>query len=128
MPSVYRMMKMLAIFANRDAKVKSFVSGLDSRVLMEIKEEEPFYIAFSNNKLSVHKGKPEQPDAVITSEKETMMGVVSGKLTQEDAFNRKLIETSGSMQDAMRLRYVINQTLQKNRLLNFSQKLLSIFQ
>lgn len=99
------------------------MAGLDSRVVMEVRGEEPFYLEFANDELSVHKGTPENSDATITSDKDTMDQIIAGKLSQEDAFNRRLIETSGSITDAMRVRYVINQTLQKSRALGMMQKL-----
>jgi putative sterol carrier protein len=118
------MMRTLCSFANRNSEVKSFIAGLDSRVVMEVGGEEPFYLEFSNDEISVHKGTPTQFDATIKSDKETMDQVIAGKLSQEEAFNRKLIETSGSIADAMRVRYVINKTLQKSKTLGLMQRLL----
>lgn len=127
MPSVYSMMRTLCAFANRNSDTKSFLSGLESRVLMDIKGEEPFYLEFSDGKIEADKGTPPQFDATIKSDKSTMDDIIAGKLTQEDAFNRKLIETSGSIQDAMRVRFVINQTLQQSKTLGLFQKLLGAF-
>jgi putative sterol carrier protein len=127
LPSVLSMMKTLCSFANRNAEVKSYIAGLESRVSMEIKGEGPFYLEFSNDQVSVHEGVPDQVDATVKSDKETMDQVIAGKLSQEDAYNRKLIETSGSIADAMRVRYVINQTLQKSKTLGLMQKLLGAF-
>ncbi len=127
MPSIFRMMGILASFANRNSDVKSYVADLESKVLVEVKEEEPFSLEIGGGKVSVHKGRPEKFDAAMKSDKQTLMAVISGKLSQEEAFNRKLIETSGSLADAMRFRYVINLTLKKSRLLHYSQKLMSIF-
>ena len=127
MPSVFAMMKTLCSFANRNPEVRSYITGLESKVSMEIKGDEPFYLEFSNDEVSVHKGVPDRADATIHSEKETMDQIIAGKLSQEDAYNRKLIETSGSIADAMRVRYVINQTLQKSKTLGLMQKLLGAF-
>lgn len=127
MPSVYSMMKTLCTFANRSDEVKSFFEGLESRVVMDVKGEEPFYLEFSGGRLSVQKGTPPQFDATIKSEKKTMDDIIAGKLSQEDAFNRRLIETSGSIQDAMRVRYVLNQTLQQSKTLGLFQKVLGAF-
>jgi putative sterol carrier protein len=127
MPSVFSMMKTLCSFANRNPEMKSYITGLESKVSMEIKGEAPFYLEFLNDEISVHKGVPDRADATIKSEKETMNEIIAGKLSQEDAFNRKLIETSGSIADAMRVRYVINQTLQKSKTLGLMQKLLGAF-
>lgn len=127
MPSVFSMMKTLCSFANRNEEIGSFLEGLESRVVMDVKGEEPFYLEFSGGRLSAHKGIPPSHDATIKSDKSTMDDVIAGKLTQEDAFNRKLIETSGSIQDAMRVRYVINRTLQQSRTLGAFQKLLGTF-
>lgn len=128
MPSVISMMKTLCRFANSNSDVRSFISGLESKVLMDVKGEEPFYLEFSHDEISVHDGTPERFDATIKSTKETMNQIIAGKLTQEDAFNRRLIETSGSISDAMRVRYVINQTLQKSKTLGLLQRLLGAFQ
>jgi putative sterol carrier protein len=117
------MMKTLCSFANRNELVKESIAGLDSRIVMEVKGEPPFYFEFSNDQVSVCEGIPTNPDATITSDKETMDKIISGKLTQEEAFNRRFIETSGSISDAMRVRYVINQTLQRSRTLGLMQKL-----
>jgi putative sterol carrier protein len=121
------MMKTLCRFANGNSEVKSFISGLESKVSMEVKGEEPFYVQFLNDEISVHKGTPGQVDATIKSDKETMDQVIAGKLTQEDAYNRRLIETSGSAADAMRVRYVINQTLKQSKTLGLLQRLLGAF-
>jgi putative sterol carrier protein len=121
------MMKTLCTFANRNSETRNFLSGLESKVLMEVKGEEPFYLKFSGGKIEVNKGIPSQFDATIKSDKATMDDIIAGKLTQEDAFNRKLIETSGSIQDAMRVRFVINQTLQQSKTLGLFQKLLGGF-
>jgi putative sterol carrier protein len=127
MPSVFSMMKTLCSFANRNDDISGFLEGLESKVVMDVKGEEPFYIEFSGGKLSVNKGIPPGYDATIKSDKSTMDDIIAGRLTQEDAFNRKLIETSGSIQDAMRVRFVINRTLQQSRTLGAFQKLLGTF-
>jgi len=103
------------------------MSGLETKILVLIKEEEPFYLEFADDKLSVKRGELEQSDASLKSDKRTMTEVISGRLSQEDAFNRKLIETSGSISDAMRFRYVLNKTLKKSRFLKLAQKLFSVF-
>jgi len=125
--SVYSMMKTFCTFANRSDEVKSFLVGLESKVVMEVKGEEPFYLEFSGGRVSANRGMPPQFDATIKSDKATMHDIIAGKLSQEDAFNRKLIEISGSIQDAMRVRYVINHTLQQSRTLRFFQRLLGAF-
>ena len=121
------MMGFLARFANRNKEVKSYIADLDSIVLMDVRGEEPFGLQFHAGKVRTTKGAPEKSDATMKSDKQTLMAVISGKLTQEEAFNRKLIETTGSLADAMRFRYVINLTLKQSKLLQYSQKLLSAF-
>ncbi len=124
MPSIYRMMQILSVFSNRDHEVRSYIAGLSSAILVDVKEEDPFYVQFADDKIVVRNGRPPKFDATLQTDKDTMKKVISGELSQEDAFNRKLVETSGSISDAMRFRYVINKTLQKSKTLRLLRKLL----
>jgi len=121
------MVRILLSFANRNQEIKTFMTGLDSRVLIDVKGERTYYLEFSNGKASVHMGTPEHFEAVIKSDKRTMEEIVTGKLSQEEAFNRRLVEMSGSIADAMRVRYVINRTLEKSKLLSFMQRIFGAF-
>jgi hypothetical protein len=125
-PSIFTMMRVLTFFANRHSEVTDLISGIESKVQVIAKGEEPFFFQFANGKFRVRKGKLEQSDATISSEKQTLANVISGKISQEEAFNRRLIETTGSISDAMRFRLVINRTLESSRMLRFSQRVFSL--
>lgn len=114
MDRIITSMKMFTFFANRNSEVKSMLQDLDSSIFVDVRDGKPFYVKLDAGKISIHDGKPEKPDATIKTQKQTLQKIISGKLSQEDAFNKKIIETSGSIMDAMRFRHVLNLTLEKS--------------
>ena len=73
-----------------------------------------FYVKLDGGKISILNGKPEKSDATIKTQKATLQKIISGKLSQEEAFNKKIVETSGSIMDAMRFRHILNVTIEKS--------------
>ena len=107
-------MKMFTFFANRNSDVKSMLQDLSSAIYVDVRDGSPFYVKLDGGKISILSGKPEKPDATIKTQKETLQKIISGKLSQEDAFNKKIIETSGSIMDAMEVRHILNVTIEKS--------------
>jgi len=115
MDRIVTSMKMFAFFANRNSEVKSMLEDISSAIYVDVRDGTPFQVKLDGGRISILNGKPEKPDATIKTQKETLRKIISGKLSQEDAFNKKIIETSGSIMDAMRFRHVLNVTLEKSR-------------
>ena len=107
-------MKMFTFFANRNSEVKSMLQDLSSTISVDVRDGSSFYVKLDGGKISILSGKPEKPDATIKTQKDTLKKIISGKLSQEEAFNKKIIETSGSIMDAMRFRHILNVTIEKS--------------
>jgi putative sterol carrier protein len=114
MDKIVMSMKMFTFFANRNTDVKSMLQDLSSAIYVDVRDGSSFYVKLDGGKISIRSGKPEKSDATIKTQKATLQKIISGKLSQEDAFNKKIIETSGSIMDAMRFRHVLNITLEKS--------------
>ena len=114
MDRIITSMKMFAFFANRNSEVKSMLEDVSSEIYVDVRNGTPFHVKLDQGRISIRTGKPEKPDATIKTQKETLRKIISGKLSQEDAFNKKIVETAGSIMDAMRFRHVLNVTLKKS--------------
>ena len=107
-------MKAFCFFANRNKEVKQMLEGLSSVIFVDVKDGQPFAVNLDGGKISVVSGKPERSDGTVTAPRESLRRIVSGQLSQEDAFNKKMVESSGSIRDVMMFRHVLNLTMEKS--------------
>jgi putative sterol carrier protein len=120
-------MKIFTFFANRNSEVKSMLEDIQSNIFVEVKDGTSFYARIDGGKISIEDGKPENSDATIKASRESLRKIISGKLSQEDAFNKKIIESSGSIMDAMRFRRVLNLATEKSAGVKFLRSTLGRF-
>jgi hypothetical protein len=101
-------MKVFTFFANRNSEVKSILEDISSTIFVDVRQGTSFFVRLDGGKVSINEGSPEKFDATIKTQKDALEKIISGKLSQEDAFNKKIVESSGSIRDVMRFRRVLN--------------------
>lgn len=122
-----RMMRLLPFFINRTRKARDHMKGRNSTISFDIEDETPFYFHFADGKASLHTGRPAEADATLRADNETFYQIMLGKMSQEEAFDQKLILPEGETVEAIRLRYIMNLVLEKNWTLKFFRSILAGF-
>ncbi len=120
-------MKIFTFFANRNGEVKSMLQDISSNIYVDVKDGSSFYAKLDGGKISIQNGKPEKSDATIKTSKDTLRKIISGKLSQEEAFNKKIVESSGSIMDAMRFRHILNVATEKSAGVKFLRSTIGRF-
>lgn len=114
MDKIITAMKVFAFFANRNSEVKRTLEDVSSTIFIDVKQGTSFYVKIDGGKIAVKSGTPQKIDGTIKTQKEALEKIISGKLSQEDAFNKKIVESTGSIRDIMRFRRVLNIALEKS--------------
>lgn len=118
-------LKFFVYFANRTKEVREYVQDLNSKIAFDVKGEKPFYFELAGGKLQLKSGTVENPDVTLKTDSKSFSQVLTGRLSQEEAFDKKLIMPEGAIVEAIRFRYIVNQVLEKNKMLNYLRLLFS---
>jgi putative sterol carrier protein len=119
--------KPLVHFINRTSEVRQHLQDVNSTVAFEIEGEKTFYFRLMGGKVHFQFGRPTSPDVTLRTDSDTFFQIMIGKISQEEAFDQKLILLEGAVVEAIRFRYITNLALEKNKLLKYLRSLLSAF-
>lgn len=124
--------RFLTWLVNRDAKTKKFIEDWATcgtrNVQFDLSGEAPFFIEIGNGRATFKHGKAEKMDVILRGESSLFSKLLSGEVDQDEAYSRQRYEIIGSIDDAIRLRY-LTELSQKTHpvLLGGLQRLLRMF-
>ena len=97
--------KLLAWYGNRDKDAKSFIEGEDKTFQFDLKGEDSFFVQWQNGGISLKEGRHEKPDVAFVGDSDTVFKILLGEIDQDEAYNTRKIEITGSIIDASKLRH-----------------------
>ncbi len=127
MGKILRVMKPFVYFINRTKEVREYVHDLDSTLAFDINGEKPFHFRIAEGEVSFHEVKAENPDVTLKADGDVFYKVLLGQLSQEEAFDKKLIVPEGAIVEAVRFRYIMNLVLEKNAMVKYLRAFLRLF-
>ena len=122
MSKITWILRCFVYFANR-TRVHECIQDLSTKIAFDIRGETPFYFEFAEGRLKLRKGAVENPDVTLITDRDSFFEVLTGRMLQEEAFDKKLIVPEGAIVEAIRFRYVVNQVLEKNKTLKYLRAL-----
>jgi putative sterol carrier protein len=117
----------LVPYMNRTTEVSEFIEGWDSRLQFDLDGEEPFAVVFKDGKASTVKGRIPDPDVTIYCDSRSFFDMMTGKVSQDDAFTNGLVDVKGSIIDSVKFRHAAEMTQQKHSTLFSTLRALSRF-
>lgn len=88
-----------------DEKFKNELKGFNGIFQLDITDSDSYYIDIKNGDVGeLEKGKADDPRLTITSDTETLKGLMSGEMSAMKAFALRKIKLKGSFEDIIRLR------------------------
>jgi putative sterol carrier protein len=117
----------LVPYMNRTPEVTSFIEGWESNVQFDLDGEEPFAVIFRDGKASTAKGRLADPDVTIYCDSKSFFDMMTGRVSQDDAFSNGLVEVKGSIIDSVKFRHAAEITQQKHSMLFSTLRALSRF-
>ena len=110
-----RALRLLVDYMNKTPEVREFIEMWESRILFDLRGEEPFGVVFSKDgNVKFEGGRIERPEVVFYSDSNLFFDMMTGKLDQDEAFSNGLIEIKGSIFDSVRFRHAAEITQQKH--------------
>jgi putative sterol carrier protein len=110
-------LRFFVYFANRTKEVRDYIQDLTSKIAFDIKGEKPFYFEFADGRIRLKNGVLENPDVTLKTDSNSFSKVLTGRMSQEEAFDKRLIVPQGAIVEAIRFRYVVNKVLERNKML-----------
>jgi len=107
--------------ANRDARAKEFMADWaicgPRTVQFNIAGEKPFYVRITNGRAILSDGRAESPDVVLRGKVELFSKMLAGDIDPDEAYSRQRYDIVGSIDDAIRFRYVAELTQNRHSFL-----------
>lgn len=121
-------MRLLTVLANRSQAAKDFMSdwaSVSNRILQfDLRDEAPFYIRIRNGKAECAKGTADQPHVVLRGRASVFARMINGSLDAEEAYSGQKYDIIGSIDDAIRFRYMSELVQANSRLVRFLRRAL----
>ncbi|MBE8214986.1 MAG: SCP2 sterol-binding domain-containing protein [Endozoicomonadaceae bacterium] len=84
------------------------LSGIDATLQIILNDGEACYIAIINNQYQMHTGIHESPSVTLTTDTDTLTGLIEGRVNSIQAFMTGKIKFSGDMSLAMKLKNIFD--------------------
>ena len=127
MGRILTIIKAFVFFANRTREVRDYIEDLNSIIAFQIKGEKPFYFKLNEGKIALSEGTAENSSVTLKADDKDFYRVLIGEMSQEEAFDKKLIRPEGAIVEAIRFRYISNLVLENNTILKYIRSFLSLF-
>ena len=89
---------------DNDESLRSELQGMDKKVLMDLGSEVYSFHLHDCKAHDFKEGGLESPDLVLTSDPETIQGIIEGKIKPMKAFALRKVRVKGDLNDVLRLR------------------------
>lgn len=91
-----------------DPKMRKHFEGFNKILLMTFKDMElDVSMVFQEGKASVTEGPPENPDLTVTTDSETILGILNGTVSATRAAMGGRIKTKGPVRDLLKLQHLM---------------------
>ncbi|MGA3109930.1 MAG: SCP2 sterol-binding domain-containing protein [Candidatus Bathyarchaeia archaeon] len=110
--------KFLAWQVNRTPDVKNQIASWNRTVQFTLSGEDPFYVTFSDKRMSYSSGKATTADLEFVSESKDFLDVMMGRTRFDQGFPNGIFTIKGSITDAVRLMRVAERTFEAHSILN----------
>ncbi len=110
----------LVRLANRNSKARELLSDWSATgprtIQFELVGEESFHVKVDSGMIAFSKGRHARPDALLRGNADVFAGIVTGSLDPDEAYSRQRYDIIGSIDDAIRFRYLGELVLNMNKL------------
>lgn len=90
--------------ADNDESLRSELEGMDKKVLVDLGSEVYNFHLHDQKVHDFKEGRLENPDLTLTSDPETIRGIIEGKIKPMKAFALRKVRVKGDLNDVLRLR------------------------
>lgn len=118
---------LLVQYMNKTPEVAEFTAGWESRLQFSLDGEEPFGVVFEAGTVKLEKGKILRADVTFYCESGLFFDLMTGRLSQDDAFSNGLVDVKGSIIDSVKFRHAAEITQARHRALFSTLRALSRF-
>jgi len=100
-------LKKIEEVAAKSEDVAAEIEGWDRVLQFNIEGGTPFYIEVKDGKLTVHEGTHDNPDLTFETNKDTILGILTGEIDATSAYMSGDLKITGALPDAVKFRTVI---------------------
>ncbi len=123
-------MRLLILLANRNSSARSFMTDWASAghrtIEFDLRGEPRFHIQIKNGKALFRKGGAERPNVILRGRGSLFARMLDGTVDPDAAYSSQKFDILGSIDDAVRFRYIADLVQGSSRLVRLLRGLLKL--
>ena len=111
MSNIQDIKKMMLSYFNAEA-----ADGVNAIFQLNLKDDKTYYIKIENKQFEVNTESTDDPDVILTTDENTLKGIIDGSINGMQAFMTGKIKFSGDMSLAMKLKTLFSSQIDAGKL------------